>query len=105
MPGQNINCNWPNWSPECGQPACPTCENILCVEDLTEDDCPEGSFLTENKIFGCCPACVKYREYGEICPGVDWKDDSNKATPVGLMFGEDISSDLSTYPDSYLEYA
>ena len=31
-----------------------------CGEDLSQEDCPDGTHLAQNILFGCCPACIKY---------------------------------------------
>jgi len=98
-------CQWPDWSPACGQPACPDCERIKCIEELTQDDCPEGSYLIDKKLFGCCPACVKYRGPGEMCPGIDWEKQNNPDNPkiaTGLAYGFETSTDLHNYTHSFI---
>eukprot|EP00092_Neocalanus_flemingeri_P017848 GFUD01019312.1.p1 GENE.GFUD01019312.1~~GFUD01019312.1.p1 ORF type:complete len:616 (-),score=163.54 GFUD01019312.1:35-1882(-) len=100
------SCVWPDWTPDCGQPACPDCRQIRCVEELSQDDCPGGTFLADKKMFGCCPACVKYQDYGQICPGVDWENTGNvfdgTANPTSISYGDDSSGDLTSYPDTFI---
>ena len=71
-----------------------------CIDEITQADCPDGSFLTEKKMFGCCPACVKYQAHGDICPGIGWENDAN---PTVLRFGEDTSGDLFSYPKTFIQ--
>jgi len=99
----SLSCKWPDWSPECGQPACPDCERIQCVDEITQDDCPEGTFLTEKKLFGCCPACVKYQTAGDICPGIGWEDSQDGIQTSGLAYGEDTAQNIKTYPNTYIQ--
>ena len=60
-------CDWPEWSGECGQPSCPPCDLVRCMDRLEQADCPAGTVLEQGKILGCCPACVKRRDYREEC--------------------------------------
>merc|ERR1712235_104519 len=85
-----ISCNWPDWGPECGLPACPDSDKVTCVEDLKQDDYPDGYFLEQNIILGVCPACVRYKEYGDECPGINWTGDSFSPSVGNLMFGQNI---------------
>ena len=52
-----------------GAQVCPLCQEVDCVEELAEHDCPPGHLLQEKVMFGCCPACVKYLDYAQPCPG------------------------------------
>ena len=48
------------------------------MDRLEQEDCPAGTLLEQGKMLGCCPACVKRRDYREECfdpsfePGLDW---------------------------------
>ena len=74
-----------------------------CIDELSQADCPDGSFLTENKMFGCCPACVKYGAYGDICPGIHWDEQENEAIPGNIAFGDDLSKDPRSYPGTFIQ--
>ena len=79
---------------------CPSCEQVLCVEELAQSDCPQGLHLQENVMFGCCPACVEYLEYGQPCPGVQWED-GNPLIDLYLVYGEPTETDsLFHWPNS-----
>ena len=69
------------------------------VEELAEHDCPPGHHLQEKVMFGCCPACVKYLDYAQPCPGLLWLEDTSNE--VALVYGE-VSEfdDMSHWPDS-----
>eukprot|EP00091_Calanus_sinicus_P025731 TRINITY_DN9983_c0_g1_i1.p1 TRINITY_DN9983_c0_g1~~TRINITY_DN9983_c0_g1_i1.p1 ORF type:complete len:107 (-),score=17.97 TRINITY_DN9983_c0_g1_i1:22-342(-) len=54
-------------------------------------------------MFGCCPACVKYGGYGDICPGVQWEEQGNQAIPGNIAFGDDLSTDPNAYPLSFIQ--
>ena len=36
---------------------------VMCVEELDQDDCPEGLYLQDNMMLGCCPACVRNDDF------------------------------------------
>ena len=60
-------CVWPDtWSPDCGLPACPDCDLITCVENLDQDDCPDGFYLQDKMMLGCCPACVRKDDFTNV---------------------------------------
>ena len=80
---------------------CPPCEKVRCVEDLEDQDCPEGHYLVDNIMFGCCPACVKYLEYSQPCPGVLWLD-NDAWLDVSVTYGETQAEDLGHWPDSLI---
>ena len=79
---------------------CPPCGEVRCVEDLQAEDCPEGH-LVDQVMFGCCPACVKYLEYGQPCPGVLWLEE-DETLDVSLAYGDTAEADydLEHWPDS-----
>ena len=82
---------------------CPACETVRCVEELEEQDCPPGFYLQDNVMFGCCPACVKYLEYSQACPGVLWLGE-DQTTDVSLAYREtaETDHDLDHWPDSLI---
>ena len=88
---------WPPLSQ--GAQVCPLCQEVDCVEELAEHDCPPGHHLQEKVMFGCCPACVKYLDYAQPCPGLLWLEDTSNE--VALVYGE-VSEfdDMSHWPDS-----
>ncbi|XP_042207770.1 uncharacterized protein LOC121856343 [Homarus americanus] len=46
------------------------CLYISCQEPLHADDCPEDTIYMEGVAqFGCCGACVQFRQIGEKCTG------------------------------------
>jgi len=61
------DCTWPSWSPSCGQPSCPPCDKVDCLDEISPWDCPAGSRLVDSVLLGCCPACVQHRDYKEEC--------------------------------------
>ena len=93
------------WTPEeCGLPVCPDCDLVTCVEDLKQSDCPEGTYLQQDKLLGCCPACVRFLEYGDTCPGLTWTRAAggDTAEPGNIVFGEDSSDSRSEWPNSFI---
>ena len=40
---------------------------VDCHPTFEKRDCPEDTIYMQNILWGCCPACVKYLEYGETC--------------------------------------
>ena len=98
------SCVWPDWSAEeCSLPVCPDCSLVTCGQDLLQSQCPEGSILESGQLYGCCPACVKYLEYSDLCPGVSWSRDGDSVTADNIVFGDDLSPGLSEWPDKYIE--
>ena len=56
-----------DWPESGGQPICLPCDKIRCLDELEKDDCPEGTILEQNKMLGCCAACVNKRKFMETC--------------------------------------
>jgi len=86
---------------------CPDCSKVKCGLELVEDDCPPGTVLTPNMLFGCCPACVKYLDFGEPCPGIFSK--GNYQNPFYISWGQYVSTNGANYvqvwnPDYYPDY-
>ena len=98
-------CVWPDtWTAEeCGLPVCPDCSLVTCVEDLKQSDCPEGTYLQQDKLLGCCPACVRFLEYGDTCPGLTWTRgvDSDTAQAGNIVYGDDTSGSGNEWPSSF----
>ena len=91
---------WLVWVSVAAQ-VCPPCEEVECVEELTQYDCPDGHHLVDHVIFGCCPACVKYLDYSQPCPGVLWLDDDEDFTDDSIVYGEKVDGDdILHWPDS-----
>ena len=61
-----------------------------------QDDCPEGSYLEENRMLGCCPACVRYQEYADTCPGLDWDNGD-------IIVHGDNAGTIDEWPTSLIE--
>ena len=45
------------------QTICSNTAQVTCVEELDQDDCPDGFYLQDNMMLGCCPACVRNDEF------------------------------------------
>ncbi|XP_066978895.1 uncharacterized protein [Macrobrachium rosenbergii] len=45
------------------------CKYIICQENETPGRCPEGTYVDGVAQFGCCGACVIFKQYGEDCTG------------------------------------
>lgn len=46
---------------------CPACHLVDCFPTFEPGDCPEDTLYQPTMLHGCCPACVKYLDYGETC--------------------------------------
>ena len=46
---------------------CPQCDMLDCHPTFEARGCPDDTMFEENVIWGCCPACVKYLDFDEIC--------------------------------------
>lgn len=57
---------WPDFCDSQGQ-ACPSCQQVDCFPTLLPQDCPEDTLYLPDVVYGCCPACVKYLDYHDIC--------------------------------------
>lgn len=83
---------------------CPDCEKIKCMDELVEEDCPTGTRLIQNVMFGCCPACLKYLRHGEACPGFFGTDTPKlKYKEFWSTHGDGLSQEATAYyPDEYI---
>lgn len=62
------------------------CLYVTCQEPVLASDCPEGTLYMEGVAqFGCCGACVRFREKGEPCTGaIDDKSVGDVPIMVGI---------------------
>ena len=62
-----------------------------------------GHHLEAGLLYGCCPACVRYLEYGAACPGVFWRSgDTGEVEEVAVMYGGDTAASLEQWPDTLI---
>ena len=62
-----------------------------------------GYHLEAGLLYGCCPACVRYLEYGAACPGVFWRSgDTGEVEEVAVMYGGDTAASLEQWPDTLI---
>ena len=52
---------------EINNETCPSCQWVDCFPAFEPGDCPENTIFQNNVIWGCCPACISYLDFGETC--------------------------------------
>lgn len=63
------------------------CKYIVCHENETPETCPEGTVYTEGVAqYGCCGACVRFRQFNENCTG-----------SIDPLYGGGYTTDLETH--------
>ena len=88
------------FSDENSNTVCPDCTLVDCFPTLEPRDCPQNTIYMQNILWGCCPACVKFLDYNDIC---EVSDATLAATTENIPCFDDGQEDLRVLKSSILE--